>query len=248
MGGAAKPIAHDTQRLKQAADLLRDWDGNMTVDSPAAAIVAAVREELWPALLIPQLLAYNHAHGAGGARNMTPQAAAQVALLYTWGERTTALELLVQNQPARWLPRPYRRWSDFLEAVTESGLRHAHAPSNLRQWSYGDLHTVEIAHPLLGDQRLFSRLLGIQGTTGVHSAPGDGTTVRQMGAHFGPSERFTADLSSPTTAYANLTTGESGDGSSPWYLDQFGPWLNGTTFALPLTGDATTHTMRLVPR
>ena len=248
LGGAAKPIAHDTVRLKQAADLLRNWDGNMSVDSPAAAIVTAVREELWPALLIPQILAYNHANGAGEARKMSPGQAATVALLYTWGERTTALELLVQNQPARWLPQPYRRWSDFLEAVTESGLRRAHAPSDLRQWSYGDRHTVEIAHPLLGDQKLFSQLLGIQGTTGIYPAPGDGTTIRQMGTHFGPSERFTADLSSPSTAFANLTTGESGDGASPWYLDQFGPWLNGTTFALPLSSDATTHNLRLVPR
>ncbi len=239
---STKALAHNAKRLREAADLLRDWDGDLTATSPAGAIVAAVRTELWPALLVPQILG----HDGSGTK---AQEAAAVALLYTWGERTTALELMLQNQPARWLPRHYTRWSDFLAAVTESSLVAAHAPADLKEWQYGKRHTVEIAHPLLGDQHLLSTLLGIRGTTGVRPAPGDATTIRWIDSHFGPSERFTADLASPTgMAYANLTTGESGDGISPWYLDQFGPWLQGTTFPLPLSGGEGIHRLRLLPQ
>ncbi len=73
------------------------------------------------------------------------------------------------------------------------------------------------------------------------------TTIDAIGSSFGPSERFTADLSSISTANANIVTGESGNLSSPWYLDQFRPWLNGTTFALPLEDSDATHSLTLVP-
>ena len=236
---STKSFGSDAKRLKQAADLLRDWNGNMTVASPAAAIVTAVREVLWPSLLIPQIQAHDR---------VSPQQAAVIALLYTWGERSTALELLLQNQPARWLPLSYARWSDFLPVVIERGLQEANAPADLRKWQYGQLHTIEISHPILGDQRMLSALLGVHGSTGVQPAPGDATTIDAIGAHFGPSERFTADLGLPAATFANITTGESEDGRSPWYLDQFGPWLNGKTFAMPLSAQANPHTLRLLPR
>ena len=85
------------------------------------------------------------------------------------------------------------------------------------------------------------------GRPGPQPAPGDGTTVKVIGAQFGPSERFTADLSSPDTAFANITTGESGNPRSPWYLDQFKPWLNGTTFDFSVSQTDQGHTLRLLP-
>ena len=242
---SAKSLGDDAKRLKQVSDLLRNWDGDMTVASPAAAIVTAFRQVAWPSLLIPQIEAHD---GVG----MNAREAAGLVQLYTWGERTSALELLVQNQPARWLPHPYARWSDFLAVVVERALSEAHAPGDLRQWRYGQLHTVEIAHPILGDEPILARLLGVRGSSGTYPAPGDATTVDAIGAHFGPSERFTADLGAPPgttgSAFANITTGESEDGRSPWYLDQFRPWLNGTTYPLPLSAQGATHTLRLTPR
>ncbi len=241
---SAASLGGDSKRLKQAADLLRNWNGDMTVGSPAAAIVTAARQAIWPSLLIPQLQAHD---GAG----VTLKQAASLAQLYSWGERSTALELLLQNQPARWLPHGYAHWSDFLAVVVERGLVGSGAPGDLRGWQYGQLHTVEIAHPILGEEHLLSDLLGVRGTTGAQPAPGDATTIKQIGAHFGPSERFTADLGSrsgtPGAAFANITTGESEDGRSPWYLDQLRPWMDGTTFPLPLGATESTHTLRLLP-
>ena len=69
---------------------------------------------------------------------------------------------------------------------------------------------------------------------------------------FGPSDRFTADLSDPDHTTLNIVLGESGDPVSPWFMDQFQSWLNGRTYALPFTPAATqptiTHTLTLNPR
>ena len=74
--------ASPTPKLKQAADLLRSWNGRMTLDSPAADLISRVHTALWPALL------------------RSPDLAAQ----YTWGEKDYALEQILMHTPARWLP------------------------------------------------------------------------------------------------------------------------------------------------
>ncbi len=236
-----KALGDDSKRLKQAADLMRQWNGDMKANSAGAAVVSTVRKVLWPSLLVPQIMAHD-------GSNTDARQAARIALLYTWDEQTTALELLLQNQPARWLPNGFANWNDFLAAVTERALKATGAPSDLSTWQYGQIHTVEIADPLFGDQKILSALLGIAGTTGQQPAPGDDTTIKQMQRHFGPSERFTADLSSPDATYGNITTGQSEDGRSQWYLDQFKSWLTGTTFDLPSREGSGTHTLRLLPQ
>ena len=42
-------------QLRQAADLMRTWDGVITKDSVAAEIVDATRQALWPLVLEPKL-------------------------------------------------------------------------------------------------------------------------------------------------------------------------------------------------
>ncbi len=236
---SAAALGKDSTRLKTAANLLRDWDGSMAVDSPAAALISAVREVLWTDLLVPQIMAHD-------GTDAGPATAA--AALYTWNERTTALELLLQHRPARWLPPGSRDWNDFLATVVLGALHTAHAPANLAGWRYGERHTVEIAHPLFGEHHVLSDLLGITGTTKRQPAPGDGSTIKAIGQQFGPSQRFTADLASVTAATGNITTGESANPHSPWYLDQFGPWLEGTSFDLPANGAPATHTLTLLPQ
>jgi penicillin amidase len=239
-----------TQRdphLRQAADLLRDWDGNMAANSPAAAIVSASRAALWPMLLAPQLRPTASADGSPRPKKLSLPEASDLIDLYSWDEKTTALEQLLQHTPARWLPRAYPTWSEFLATAVQRGLKQANAPANLSTWTYGSIHTIDIAHPIFGSTGLLRAMLGVQ--TGSRPQPyaGDGTTIKQAGRAFGPSERFTADLSDPEDTHANITTGESGNPSSPWYLDQFPLWLQGTTLPLPLTHPQTTHTLTLVP-
>jgi penicillin amidase len=234
----ASPSAlhNDSKRLHQAADLMRTWNGDLTPNSAAGTIVVAARSELWPMLLNAQL----RAHGITGDKDI-----AELSLLYTWEEKNTALENLLQHQPERWLAPPYTNWNDMLTASVAHALRQA--PRDLESWHYGDFHPVEIAHPIFGSRSVLSDLLGTHTGTGIQATGGDASTVKAAGLHFGPSERFTADLSNADATAANITTGESGNPTSPYYLDQFLAWLHGTTYALPLNHPVVAHTLKLTP-
>lgn len=230
----------DRERLKQAAELLRRWDGRMDPDSPAGAMVLATRDALWPLLLKAQIAAHDR-------QKPDSAAVADAAKLYLWGERTTALETLLAHQPARWLPKSFATWNDFLAAAVESALSGTGAPHDLAKWKLAAYHPTEIAHPVFGSHGIVARVLGVATGSGVQPVRGDATTVRASGLHFGPSERFDADLGNADATLGNITTGESGNPASPWYLDQFHPWLVGQSFAQPLSHPQAAHTLRLTP-
>lgn len=239
-----KALKKDGKRLHQAADLLRTWSGgtpgDMAVGSPAAAIVSAVRPELWSMLLAPPIARHDHL-------SPTDSSLPTLAALYEWGAQTVALESLLTFQPARWLPAGYGTWNDLLAAAVLRGLAAKSAPHDLSRWKYGSLHAVEIQHPLFSLSPLLARLLGVPAGTGAQPIGGDGTTVQATSRAFGPSERFTADLADPGATLGNITTGQSGNPRSPNFLDQFPAWLHGASFARPLRGAPAQHTLRLLP-
>lgn len=226
-------------RARQAADVLRIWNGSVDVDAAAPSIVAATRAELLSMLLVAQIEAHDH-----GASKDKPETIAQ---MYTWAEQGYAMEMLLQHQPARWLPRGYSNWNDLIAAAVDRALSKAHAPSKLAGWSYSRTHPVELDHPLLSATPMIDWLLGIHAGSGPRVIAGDGSCVKQTSRDFGPSERFTADLSNPEATTSNITTGESGNPASPWYLDQLPHWLEGTTLPLPLHAKTSAHTLTLTP-
>ena len=238
-------LTHKDPRLLQAANLLRNWNGEVTANSPAAAITSATFHELWPMLLAPQILAYSQTHH--GAKP-SAQDLDGILNLYTYSQDRTALELILQNTPTRWLPHAYANWDDLLATAVQRSLNLLNAPSNLSQLRYGTEHPVDIAHAIFGSHSPISTMLGVATGTGRQPNGGDSTTVKAEGLHFGPSERFTADLADPDNTHANLPTGESGNPASPHFLDQFQPWLQGTTFTLPLNHPTIQHTLTLTPK
>jgi penicillin amidase len=219
-------------RLAQAADLLRHWSGSVDANAAAPAIVDAARTELWQLLLEPRL---------GSA-----------AKLYRWGEKSFAEEQLIMHAPARWLPSNYANWDDLLADAVDKGLTTDHAPSDLSTWRYGIAHPVDIEHPLLASSPLLGWLLGLPVGTGPQPQSGDGSTIKQVSRTFGPSERFTADLSDLDRSTLNIVLGQSGNPASPWFMDQFQAWYTGKTFSLSYNDvtvqSATTHTLTLTPK
>src|SRR5580698_3129819 len=214
-------------RLRQAADLMRSWDGVVSVDSAPAAIVAAAKHVFWPMLLQPKL--------------------GDDWQVYQWAESSFAQEELIMHAPAQWLPKNYATWDDFLAACVTRGLEEDHAPADLKKWRYGYEHPVDLEHPLYGLLPYFKKWTG----TGAQPQSGDTSTVKQVGRTFGPSQRFTMDWSNPDGATENIVMGQSGDPLSAYYRDQWAYWYNGKTFALPFTDPsisaATSHTLRLLP-
>jgi penicillin amidase len=216
----------------------------MSTNSAAPSVLAATHAVLWPMLLRSKLAT---APAAPAKTAPSPNAAAtqDINTLYVWGERDYALEQILMHTPPRWLPPAYANWDDFLTSAVLNALTSDKAPADLATWRYGALHTVDIESPIFDQSELLRDLLGRPTGTGPQPISGDGTTVKQIGRNFGPSERFTADFSNLNNSTLNLVLGQSGNPDSPYYLDQFPAWLHGTTF--PLLG-APAHTLTLQPK
>ena len=222
--------AHPSHKLREAADLMRTWDGDLTIPSVAATIVDAARNALWPMMLKPRL--------------------GDDWKLYEWASSSFVQEQIVAGQSRRWLPKQYSNWNEFLAAAVERGMsvrRGGDAPIDLKDWHYGNAHPVEVEHPLYGGIPWMRGWTG----TGVRPQSGDGTTVKQVSRSFGPSERLTVDLSDLDKSTLNLVIGQSGDPLSANYMDQWPYWYAGKTFALPFSNAAVhaaaKHTLTLVP-
>jgi penicillin amidase len=215
-------------RLRQAAALLRAWDGRLTTDSAAASIVTQTRRALWPLILEPKL-------------------GKEMAAQYRWAESNFAEEEIIMHASPDWLPPAYKNWDELLTDAVRKGMKDGTAPSDVARWSYGSWHVVDIEHPLA----VFLPFVGRVAGTGEQPLSGDTTTVKQVGRAFGPSQRFTMDWSNIDGSTENIVLGESGNPYSPYFRDQWNDWYGGTTFALPFSPSAvaaqTRHTLRLLP-
>ncbi len=224
---AIDQTAGTDDRLRQAADLLRSWDGKLTTDSAAASIVTQARTALWPLILEAKL--------------------GRDAEEYRWLESDFAEEEIVMHAKPEWLPKKYKNWDAFLTAAVRKGMADGKAPDNVADWRYGNWHVVDLEHPLAEFLPLVGRIAG----TGAQPQSGDSTTVKQVGSTFGPSQRFTMDWNNIDGSTENIVLGESGDPYSPYFRDQWNDWYAGTTFALPFSPAAvagqTRHTLRLMP-
>ena len=213
-------------RNKQAADLLRGWDGRMTADSSAPTIAYRARAELTRLLLEPKL---------GSAPGDPRQTATSLNWKsYSWGMQSAWLENVLQHQPKRWLPRWYASYDELLAAAVEAAVSDPKSPPNLGSWNWGTFHPVEIQHPVLGKIPVLQRWTG----PGVQPQSGGGYTVKAVSRSHGPSERMTVDLADLDQSTLNLVTGEAGNFLSPYYLDQWKAWYEGYSFKLPYSHQA----------
>ena len=223
-------VSTASARTKQAAELLRGWDGRMTADSAAPTIAFQARAELARLLLEPKL---------GGAPADPKQAEATLSWkTYSWGMQSVWLENVVHHQPARWLPQAYASYDDLLAAAVEAAVSGPEASQDLASWKWGKFHPVEIQHPILGRVPLLQRWTG----PGTLPQSGSGYTVKAVSRSHGPSERLTVDLSDLDQSTLNLVTGEAGNFLSPYYMDQWKAWYEGYTFKLPYSEKAVAGT------
>jgi penicillin amidase len=213
-------------KLRQAADLMRTWDGVLTTGSVAAEIVDATKRALWPLVLEPKL-------GSDWQ-------------LYDWQSKNFVQEQMVQKAAPAWLPAKYKSWDDLIAAAVQKGMVDEHAPASLRDWTYGSRHVIDVKHPLYAMLPFFRWT-----STGPHQLAGDETTVNHVRGLLGASQRLTVDWGNVDGSTENIVMGESGDPVSPYYLDQWPYWYAGKTFAMPFSEQAvsaaTRHSLRLVP-
>jgi penicillin amidase len=219
---AAKPSA----RVKQAADLMRSWDGRMQASSAAPTITENSIRELRRLLLEPKL----------GTPPADPGKEDEVLnwKTYSWEMRSVWLENVLLHRPKRWLPEKYPNYDELLAAAVDAAVSDPAAPKDLTSWRWGAFNAVDIEHPVLGKIPLIKRW----SAPGVREQSGSGYTVKAVTRHHGPSERFTANLADLDQSTLNIVTGQGGNFLSPYYMDQWKAWYEGTTFTLPFTAKA----------
>jgi len=242
---AAKPSA----RAKQAADLMRVWDGRMLASSAAPTITENAIGELRRLLLESEL----------GAAPPQPRKDADSELYretqknatdwntYKWLQRSVWMENILLHRPKRWLPDKYPNYDELLTAAVEAAVNQPQAPKDLASWRWGAFNAVEIQHPILGKIPLIKYWSG----PGVKEQSGSGYTVKAVTTFHGPSERFTANLADLDQSTLNTVTGQGGNFLSPYYMDQWQAWYEGTTFTLPFSAKAVRaakeHQLTLAP-
>ena len=233
----AAAIEHTTsasERVRRAGEIMRQWDGRVTVDAVAPSITVAARRELQRMLLEPLL---------GPAQKDDPNSGWHQ---YRWQNSSVWLESVLTGRPQRWLPKAFKSWDDLLTQAVEQAVTAKQG--DIASWKWGESHPVYLQHPIFGQIPVLNRWTG----PGRVPQSGDGTTVKQVGLGFGPSERLTVDFSNLDQSRLNIVTGESGNFLSPHYMDQWQGWYQGTTFVLPFSSEAVQrakrHELRLIPR
>jgi len=221
---ASKPSA----RAKQAADLMRSWDGRMSASAAAPTIAETSIRELRRLLLEPKLgIAPVDPQKDDGSLNWKT---------YVWEMRSVWLENVLLHRPKRWLPDKYPNYDELLAAAVDAAVTAPDAPKDLASWHWGNFNAVEIQHPILGKIPILRHWSG----PGLQEQSGSGYTVKAVTRHHGPSERFTANLADLDHSTLNTVTGQGGNFLSPYYMDEWKAWYEGTSFTLPFSTKAVT--------
>jgi penicillin G amidase len=205
---------------------MRSWDGKMDASSAAPTITEKAVHELTWLLLEPKL--------GSAPSDPTQDNGALSWKSYLWLQRSVWLENIILHRPKRWLPQKYPNYDEVLAAAVEAAVNDPGAPKDLTTWRWGAANAAEIQHPILGRIPVIRRWSG----PGVQEQSGSGYTVKAVTRHHGPSERFTANLADLDQSTLNIVTGQGGNFLSPYYMDQWKAWYEGTTFSLPFSEKA----------
>jgi penicillin amidase len=165
-----------------------------------------------------------------------------------WFMAPVWLEGVLSHQPPQWLPSAYASYNELLTAAVESAVADSDTPRSLQRWRWGTVHKIDVKHPFWSKIPILKRGAG----PGPQPLSGNGLTIKQAGEHFGPSERFTADLSDLDNSTLNIVNGESGNLFDDHYNDQWEAYYHGRTFKLPFSASAVEqaarHRLRLEPQ
>ncbi len=237
------PTSTDAQ---DALDLLREWDGQVDSESPAACVFELFMAEM-----------------CGRSAKVKAPKSWKIAIGESAGplddnffsdRRIGFLVRLIREQPAGW----FASWPAEMEAALGQVAR------NLRQnvgpgpayWAWGHLRQLRLDHPLFKNHPLLGPVFNL----GPVPCSGDTNTISQAGARPLTPTGFTHNMANMRTAFdlADLSKsrfvlcgGQSGNPWSDHYADQFPMWQTGESITIPwLQAEvirASKATLRLLP-
>jgi penicillin G amidase len=227
---AARVRPPDRDDARQAIEVFRRWNGEATVDSPAPLFCRDTRIALRERLLEPKL-------GADLSQK-------------NWPSSTMFVENVIDRQLTRWLPPGDVDFNATLMSSLSDGLDRiarrlpGRAPGS---WRWGDAIPLTFHHPL-DALPVIGRFFDV----GPYPQAGTITTIKAAAPDYGASMRMVVDLSNLDGSVQNLTLGESGQISSPYYHDQFQAWYAGQSFSMLFSDKAVdsgaVHRLTLEPQ
>ncbi|HWG44365.1 MAG TPA: penicillin acylase family protein [Gemmataceae bacterium] len=233
--------------VRQALEMLRGWDGRVSVDSPAATVYELFLSEMEGRVArakAPRSFAYVLGEPLGPITSFN-------FLCY---RRTGHLARLLREQPAGWFPHS---WSDEIAdalatVVQELRTKHGGDPAG---WAFGRLRTLILHHPL-SRKRWLASLFNL----GPIPFGGDADTINQGAVlPLDPlasvdniaSLRVVIDVGAWSNSRFSLPGGQSGNPLSPHYDDLFLLWQRGEGVPIAWTEEeirqAAVETLTLMP-
>lgn len=201
----AKEIVKANAASPETIALIKNWDGKMNADSPAALITDQIMSCV--------------------AIRMQDDLVGVPPFLV----RERVVDWAVREKSARWLPKDYKDYTALLQACDakrRSELSSKYG-SDQAQWLWGKAWQSRLPHPLSTVP-----LIGAQFATptvplnGSNQTPNVGSNV---------SMRFITSPGNWDLTRQVIPLGESGDPKSTHYKDQFEPWRTGNSPIFPFT-------------
>jgi len=239
--------AGPTSETRQALDLLGEWNGHVSIDSPAATVY-----ELFLAEMAGRIAR------AKAPRSFNVVLGEPLGPITPYNflcyRRTGHLARLLREQPAGWFARPWpEEIADALATVIHR-LRTQHG-SDPSCWAFGRLRTLTLHHSL-SRKRWLAPFFNL----GPFPFGGDTDTINQgavlpldpLGSADNiASLRMVVDVGAWSNSRFSLPGGQSGNPLSPHYDDLLPLWLRGEGVPIAWTDEevrqATVQTLELTP-
>jgi penicillin amidase len=213
---------------------LGNWDGRLEASSREAAQVVATFRALGERTIGPRVV------GLPNADRLA--------------RRVAAVQILVRERPASFLPKGDADWDATFLAAWQEGERRltAQLGADRSRWHYGATNVMSVRHLLSRAVPGIGYLLDpAPREMGSGVASPNVLQVLPDGQTEGPSMRFVANMADPDDTRLTNFMGQSGHPASPNYADQLEPWVRVESLRLPFSDDAvaaaTRHTLTLTP-
>jgi penicillin amidase len=209
--------------------LLEQWNGCACVDSVGYRLARSFLHSLYAELF---------GEADRQMRALDPHASFATATP-RW---PIVLAHLVDQQPAKWLPKDRKTWREVELAAIDDAVSKLTAHSlALKDATWGRRNIAHIAHPFVAGMPFLARWLAVP----EDPLPGDGNMPRVAAPSFGQSERMVISPGHEDHGIFNMPGGESGHPFSAYFLAGHDAWVHGRS--TPLLPGSRAHLLRLVP-
>lgn len=207
--------ASGDQKWVETLTAFRDWDGRVTADARAPALVIEMRSAFRRYII-------------------TALAGAELAQQYRWPGGDTLLDRAITERPPGWLPKQFSSYEELLRACYQdaraAAIRRMGADETAWKWGHPSLAHVRFPHPLTVAPLIGQRFL-------ITPFPQNGSAGALVTVNVGAavSMRFIADPADWDATRMGIPLGESGNPSSAHWKDQLDDWRNVTPRLFPFS-------------